>query len=214
VGSRLAGARQPPRGPWRRPGPHRTRTPRPGKCGTLSSGYSLQARCDPGCLPGFRFPSAEGLRRGVRPGRSSADGGIDEFPLFREASRSSRSTLAARSATCPASLVFSAASTSITRACITITASRAASGGIDGTGHPDRANPVVIKPERWASTIVLPNAPYVPLRLAAVSEQRAFGFDPTHLVVVQDHASDTAVFSQRARLGLDGLCSEDAMNRC
>jgi hypothetical protein len=85
----------------------------------------------------------------MRPGRSSAGGGIDEFPLFRETSRSSRSILAARSATCPASLVFSAAGASITRACITITASRAASSGIDGTGHHDRDNPVVIKPARW-----------------------------------------------------------------
>ena len=108
-----------------------------GKCGTVSSGCSLQARCEPGapgCPPGFRFPPRAGLRRGAgRPGRSSADGGIDELPLLREASRSSRSTRAARSATCPASPAFSAASTPITRPCTAITASRAASSGIGGT---------------------------------------------------------------------------------
>jgi hypothetical protein len=34
---------------------------------------------------------------GVRPGRSSADGGIEEFPLFREINRSNRASRPARS---------------------------------------------------------------------------------------------------------------------
>jgi hypothetical protein len=86
----------------------------------------------------------------VRPGRSSADGGIDELPLFRDASRSRRATLAARPATCPASRKLSVASAWITVACIAITASRAASSGIGGTGHHDQGNPAPIKPTRWA----------------------------------------------------------------
>jgi hypothetical protein len=42
------------------------------------------------------------------------------------------------------------ASAWITVACVAITASRAASSGIDGTGHHDRGNPAAIKPTRWA----------------------------------------------------------------
>jgi hypothetical protein len=92
------------------------------------------------------------LRRGgVRPGRSSADGGIDELPLLRDASRSSRSTLAARSATCPASRAFSVASATITRACAAITASRAASSGIRRTNHHDHGILAVIKLTRQAA---------------------------------------------------------------
>jgi hypothetical protein len=50
----------------------------------------------PGCLPRLR-PARSAARRccrdgGVRPGTSSVPGGNDEFPLFREASRSSRAT--------------------------------------------------------------------------------------------------------------------------
>ena len=101
-------------------------------------------------LAPFPFPRFGLAGGGVRPGRSSADGGIEEFPLFRDTSRSSRSTLAARSATCPASRAFSAASISITRACTVITASRAASSGIEGTDHHDQDNLVVIKPARWS----------------------------------------------------------------
>jgi hypothetical protein len=104
-------------------------------------------------LPGFRpfpFPRFGLAGGGVRPGWSSIDGGNEEFWLFREASRSSRPTLAVRSATCPASRAFSAASISITRACTVITASRAASAGIEGTDHHDQDNLVVIKPARWA----------------------------------------------------------------
>jgi hypothetical protein len=67
---------------------------------------------------------------------------------LREASRSSRSTLAARPATCPASLAFSVASTSIILAWTAITASRAASSGIEGTGHHDHHIPAAIKPPR------------------------------------------------------------------
>ena len=47
----------------------------------------------PGCFPGFLFLSARSAARrsfrgGFRPGRSSADGGIEEFPLFRDPARS------------------------------------------------------------------------------------------------------------------------------
>jgi GntR family transcriptional regulator len=132
-------------------------------------------------LPGFRVLSAGGVRRGgVRPGRSSADGGIEELPLFREVSRSSRSTLAARSATCPASRAFSAASASITRACAAITASRAASSGI-GTGHHDQSNLAAIKPARRPALQRQPPAdgtPYTQGRLPDPSRSLA---DRPHL---------------------------------
>jgi hypothetical protein len=51
----------------------------------------------------------------VRPGWASIDGGNEEFPLFRDTSRSSRSTFAASSA--------------IAAACSAITSSRAAHPG-------------------------------------------------------------------------------------
>ena len=66
----------------------------------VSSG-SAQLIADPGapgCLPRFRFFSASrcaarrSLRGGLRPGRSSPEGGIDEFPLLRDSARSSRAT--------------------------------------------------------------------------------------------------------------------------
>jgi hypothetical protein len=116
--------------------------------GFLAPGQMRPRR--PWLLAGLRSPRPRGCPRrgGVRPGRSSADGGIDELPLFGEAGRSSRSTLAARSATCPANRVFSAASAAITRACTAITASRAASTGIPGTGHHDQDTHEAIKPTR------------------------------------------------------------------
>jgi hypothetical protein len=54
----------------------------------------------PGCFPGLRMPIP---RRslpygGVRPGRSSPDGGVEESPEFREIGRSSRATRRASSA--------------------------------------------------------------------------------------------------------------------
>ena len=61
---------------------------------SLLSGLSLQARCAPaapGCFPCLFFPLPRPrLGSGaVLPGRSSADGGIEEFPEFRDAARSS-----------------------------------------------------------------------------------------------------------------------------
>jgi hypothetical protein len=75
---------------------------------------------------------------------------IDELPELREISRSSRLTLAARSATCPASRALSAARVPIILACAAITASRASSSGIRSTYHHDRDILPVIKPTRWA----------------------------------------------------------------
>ena len=56
----------------------------------------LAPRGAPGCFPGPRLPSL-GRRPGLgrlRPGWASIDGGNEEFPLFRDTSRSSRSTFA------------------------------------------------------------------------------------------------------------------------
>jgi hypothetical protein len=46
----------------------------------------------PGCFPGFLFLSARSAARrcfrgGFLPGMSSDDGGIEEFPLFRDPAR-------------------------------------------------------------------------------------------------------------------------------
>jgi hypothetical protein len=94
-------------------------------------------------LPGFRFPAFRaGLPGGgCRPGRSSAGGGIEEFPLLREISRSSRSTLASRSP---------------------ITASRAAQASAGGrlvTSHHDHDIRNVIKPTRWGDFAKITTAP-------------------------------------------------------
>ena len=56
---------------------------------------ALQARNDPARRAATR-PRPPPARRplGLRPGWASIDGGNDEFPLFRDTSRSSRSTFA------------------------------------------------------------------------------------------------------------------------
>ena len=126
-----------------------------GKCGTVSSGSGLQARCDPGapgCPPGLRPPPPRfGLGAGgLRPGRSSAEGAIEELPLLRPSRRRSSRTSAA-------SATRSARSSSIAAACSAITASRAAHEAQPGagggrtaiTGHHHR-RPAVIKPTRRA----------------------------------------------------------------
>ena len=69
----------------------------------LSSGFSRQARNVPGapfCLPGLRFPPPRRIfgSGGCLPGWSSALGGIEELPLLREISRSSRAIFSACSA--------------------------------------------------------------------------------------------------------------------
>jgi hypothetical protein len=76
------------------------------------------------------------FRGGFRPGKSSDDGGIEEFPLFRDPARSSR----------------------VTRSCISaISLSRAAQpaqpgadGGRPVTSDHDRSRPTVIKATRRA----------------------------------------------------------------
>jgi hypothetical protein len=110
-----------------------------GKCGTVASGFWLQARCDPfdpGCPPGLRPPPLPrfGLGcGGVQPGRSSADGAIEEFPLFRETSRSSRSSRAARSAASARSCVITLSRPATARS---RSASRLTSSARDNGSYP------------------------------------------------------------------------------
>ena len=92
----------------------------------------------PGCFPRFFFSARSAARRccrgSFRPGRSSDDGGIEEFPLLRDTVRSSRAIRSRSSAP-------SASSTAIR-------ASRAAQLSHSGAGagrsdtsqdHPDPA---------------------------------------------------------------------------
>ena len=86
-----------------------------GNTSSVLSGCSFQARNAPGapgCLPGFRLiPPWRALRSGgFFPGRSSVLGGIDEFPLLREISRSSSAIFSACSVICAFSSAFSARS--------------------------------------------------------------------------------------------------------
>ncbi len=80
----------------------------------------------PGCFPRFFFSAPSAARRrflgGFRPGWSSADGGIDEFPLFRDPARSAAASRSRRSAT-------SASSAAIRSACAAISASRGSEDG-------------------------------------------------------------------------------------
>ena len=65
----------------------------------------IAAPGDPGCFPGFRFFCARSAARrslragGRRPGRSSALGGIEEFPEFLDPARSATSSFPRNSAT-------------------------------------------------------------------------------------------------------------------
>ena len=63
----------------------------------------------------------------LRPGRSSEDGGIEEFPLFRDPARSAAASRSRRSAT-------SASSAAIRSACAAISASRGSADGSPGGG--------------------------------------------------------------------------------
>ena len=93
----------------------------------------------PGCLPGLR--PLPGFARGAgafRPGRSSDDGGIEEFPEFRDAARRAASSCPRSSRTRPVSSaswadrsVTCADSAAISAACSRISASRGSSGGSD-----------------------------------------------------------------------------------
>jgi hypothetical protein len=76
----------------------------------VSSGSWLQARCAPGapgCFPCFFPPPRFGRGAGAfLPGRSSAEGGIPEFPEFRDTARSSFASRSDRSVTCAVSSAF------------------------------------------------------------------------------------------------------------
>jgi hypothetical protein len=118
------------------------------------SGFSqrIAAPGDPGCFPRFRFrPARSAARRsflagGLRPGRSSALGGIEEFPEFLDAARRAASSCSRSSATsassaatrspCPAICPSCASSRA---ACSRISASRGSSGGsesVTARDHP------------------------------------------------------------------------------
>ncbi len=77
-------------------------------------------------LPRLRFfPSARPAARrclpgGFRPGRSSADGGIEEFPLLRDPARSAAASCSRRSATADSSAAIRFACPAISAACAAI----------------------------------------------------------------------------------------------
>jgi hypothetical protein len=80
----------------------------------------------PRCLPGLRTDPLACLGGGFfLPGRSSVEGGIEEFPLLRPALRSNAVTRST-------SRAFAAVSSSIALACTAITTSRDAH-----ESHPD-----------------------------------------------------------------------------
>jgi hypothetical protein len=105
-----------------------------GRCATCSSGIATQGSELPGapcCLPRRRPDPFTGLGAGlVFPGRSSLDGGIDEFPLLRPTIRSSCATRST-------SPVFAAVSSSIAAACAAITLSRDTHDPHSGTGNDE-----------------------------------------------------------------------------
>ena len=116
--------------------------------------YSLQARCDPGAprllarlVP---FPCLAPASRAAASGRgrSSSDGGSEEFPEFRDAARSSRASRSSRSATRAARCAFCCASIPMSWPCSAISASRAASSGLAVTDHHHPGIPSVIKRTR------------------------------------------------------------------
>ena len=92
-----------------------------GRCATCSSGTATHGRelpAAPGCLPRLRPEAFTGLGCGLLlPGRSSDDGGMEEFPLLRPTSRSNAATRST-------SRAFAAVSSSIALACAAITMSR------------------------------------------------------------------------------------------
>jgi hypothetical protein len=76
-------------------------------------------------LVGFAHPRQGAARRARLPGRSSVDGGIEEFPLLRPTARSSAATRSA-------SRAFAALNSSSMAACSAISPSRDAHAM-----HPD-----------------------------------------------------------------------------
>jgi hypothetical protein len=100
--------------------------------------HDIAAPGAPDCLPRLRAARSAArrcLRGRPRPGRSSDEGGSDEFSLLRDSSRSSRATRSRNSA---------------------ISASRAAQpaqpgpGGRSVTTDDHQSRPTVVKATRWA----------------------------------------------------------------
>jgi hypothetical protein len=100
----------------------------------VSSGSSRQARRAPGapgCFPG-RFPDPPRFRwpGAFRPGRTSAEGGIEELPEFLDAALRAASS-------CPRSSATSAVSSATCADSSRISASRGSSGGSDSVTARD-----------------------------------------------------------------------------
>ena len=87
-------------------------------------------------LPSLPVPRL-GLGSGaVFPGRSSADGGIPEFPEFRDTARSSFASRSASSVTCAASSAFRASRTSISTPWTSASTARSSSAADAVTARP------------------------------------------------------------------------------
>jgi hypothetical protein len=90
----------------------------------------------PGCFPRFFFSARSAARRcfrgGFLPGRSADDGGIEEFPLFRDPARPAVSSCSRRSATTASSVAIFSACAAISCACSPISASRGSADGSPG----------------------------------------------------------------------------------
>ena len=111
----------------------------PGNTSSVLSGRGSHARYAPGapgCLPGFRlFPPPRALRcGGFFPGRSSDEGGIEEFPLLRDSARSSRLTCSRSAAIWSACALTASRSSPISSCCAAICSSRAAQAAQSGAG--------------------------------------------------------------------------------
>ena len=91
-------------GPLRPPGPGRTRR-RPADNDPRSGPGPPTSSTRPDCPAASRASSSQHapprrcFRGGLRPGRSSVLGGIEEFPLFRDPARSAAASCSRRSAT-------------------------------------------------------------------------------------------------------------------
>ena len=90
----------------------------------------------PGCLPGLRLPLPRpGFGRGCSfPGRSSEEGGMDEFPLLRFKARSRRATCSRSAAIWSACSPSAPRSSPISSSCAAIRSSRAAHEPQSGAG--------------------------------------------------------------------------------
>ena len=109
---------------------------------SVLSGCSFQARNAPGapgCLPGFRFhPALAGpaLWRHTFPADHQCSAGIlEEFPLLRKISRSSRAIFSACSAICALSSAFSARSRAFTSCSAATTPGASAISGTPSLHH-------------------------------------------------------------------------------